>query len=132
MSEPDWAWVAGLYEGEGTCYFHSGQRTTGGWIAQIRIQLAMCDEDVVNRLPEMTGMGKVYHKNLKGPRKNQWAWVVTNHVDVYMFAKTVWPWLGVRRRLQFIDNLQKFNTHFTDVVPKADKVLDLSIFTGAQ
>jgi len=88
------AWVAGVFEGEGTIV-RDGSRT--------RLQVGMADEDVVRRLAEASGMGTVSgpHKSF-GPKgtdyQPRWRWSVARQSEVYALLAALWPWLGERRR----------------------------------
>lgn len=95
----DWAWVAGLLEGEGTMGVYDIHKAKG---TTKRVSLAcnMCDEDIVKRLPILTGVGKVHYLpwSAKEPNKKpQWRWAVHKRADVRSVLQGVMPWLGKRR-----------------------------------
>lgn len=93
MAPEEIAWVAGILEGEG--YF--GVRRTR--YNQVDITVNMTDEDVIRRLAELTGVGKVYGP-YPGVNKPRWDWKVQKFNDCIDLAKTVLPWMSVRRTEQ--------------------------------
>jgi len=61
------AWLAGILEGEGS-FISKGQA---------RIQVAMTDQDIITRLAELTGVGRVYAVRRQKPHhKDSWLWTV--------------------------------------------------------
>ena len=94
MTDADGAWAAGLFEGEGT---------VGCGKSGIRLQLAMCDEDIVRRWGDVVGAGRI--RGPYGPHgvgtKPQWHWGVYAADDVEAIYIRFRPWLGERRLKQF-------------------------------
>jgi hypothetical protein len=90
---PEIAWVAGLFEGEGSITHVRGR-------TQLRIQ--MTDHEVLERFLEIVGAGKIYGPYaLQGRdgyrRKPRWIWVCDG-LMVRAIFKTLAPWLSTRRR----------------------------------
>jgi hypothetical protein len=87
------AWVAGIFEGEGTINFPRGD----GYPS---IRIAMTDEDVVRRLREVTGVGTIITRTklAKAHHKQQWQWNVCARRDVARVLCAIAPLLGKRRR----------------------------------
>jgi len=82
------AWLAGILEGEGS--FISKGRP--------RIQVAMTDQDIITRLAELTGVGRVHQVRRQRPHhKDAWLWAVSRPVHVEHIIRLVLPWLGQRR-----------------------------------
>lgn len=101
MRTIDLAWVAGIVEGEGSILITKG----GGGI---RVQVKMCDEDVVRRLHTITGIGYV-----NGPYpgahlgdKPYWAWLVSRRQDASGLLMTLYPFFGERRQARAREALQ--------------------------
>lgn len=95
-TEAEWAWAAGLFEGEGTILASKKRR-----YRRLEIQLKMTDEDVVRHFRSVVG-GKVFGPyNYDQPdgivRKPHWLWR-SDGVDPARILRTMWPWLGQRRR----------------------------------
>ena len=96
MQREDYAWAAGLFEGEGSFCLASARRT------QPNATLSMCDEGTVKRFHEVIGCGQFY-----GPWQNKgkgqngapyWRWSATSYENVQAALAMMWPWLSPRRR----------------------------------
>jgi hypothetical protein len=88
MTPEQAAWLAGLLEGEGS--FVSGK--------SIAIQVTMTDLDIINRLPRVTGVGRIYRARVqKAHYKDAWLWSVQRRAHIRFIVNTVLPWLGERR-----------------------------------
>jgi hypothetical protein len=93
MSE-DIAWVAGVFEGEGTIRIRKGN-----YGAQVSVR--MDDQDVIERIRLIMGFGHVYE--LEEHRANgrvviQYNYQLGSADDVIAFLTAVLPWLGARRK----------------------------------
>jgi hypothetical protein len=88
----DAAWVAGLFEGEGTI-------VRGKHYAPA-VTISMTDEDVVRRIGDVLGFGTVFGPYDNGPRgdKPVWKWSASTFEQTQAFIALIWPWLGGRRR----------------------------------
>lgn len=91
----DIAWLAGLYEGEGSLTNPPDSR--GKHYA--RMYLSMTDEDVVRRAHEIAGVGQVngpymHHRGTKP----YWQWGIQRRAHVIQFMQMIYPYLGDRRR----------------------------------
>lgn len=87
-----WAWVAGVVEGE-------------GWIGLRGVLcVQMTDADVIARLAEVTGMGTTVFgkKPSTGGRKAVHEWGVYNRREFLLVAEKLTPWLGERRRARLL------------------------------
>jgi len=89
MDSVDIAWVAGIFEGEGTISF-------SGSYPQIAV--SMTDFDVISKLGEVTGLGTITKRRLQEPYKQQWTWGVWNRRDVARLLCAISPLMGQRRR----------------------------------
>lgn len=84
------AWVAGIFEGEGTLVL----TPQGQW----QLVVKMTDEDIVRRLRLHTGVGLIGAlKPQQAHWKPQWRWSVTNVRDVDAVLSLIRPYLGKRR-----------------------------------
>lgn len=96
--DPQIAWAAGLFEGEG-CF--TACRARRGPRQYMRASLAMTDEDVVRDFAAAVGVGRV-----NGPyrttenRKPQWRWDLHGYGACQAFVQALMPWLGDRRLVQ--------------------------------
>jgi hypothetical protein len=92
----DSIWLAGLLEGEGTFITYKNQRGTGRPCA--RVQLGMCDRDVVERAAAI--MGGTVRVRWKDPNKPNWneqyvTAVAGERAEATM--RRIRPFMGARR-----------------------------------
>jgi len=94
-TEIEWAWFAGVFEGEGSVAF-TGTNT-------VRLIVKMTDRDVLMRLQKIAG-GVVYpRKRLDMPAhyKDQWDWYIDRSDLVLETMGRIKPYLGIRRLQRF-------------------------------
>lgn len=92
------AWAAGILEGEG--YF--------GVSPRLRIECQMTDQDVVEKLCSVFGMGKVAAATArKEGHKPIWRWSVYSKTDILRVLQRVEPYMGDRRGARVAEMLQK-------------------------
>ena len=105
MTPQQLGWVAGIVEGEGSISVNQRRRYSGNTYTYPLVCVGMADEDVVRRLQEWTGVGRVTGPHLPPVRaaaghKPQWQWNVNNIATVEALMEALWPLLGERRRVQ--------------------------------
>jgi hypothetical protein len=90
MTRAEAAWVAGIFEGEGS--FSSKTRP--------RMVVSMTDFDITQRLRNVTGVGLLYQSkpNAKAHYKPVQIWAVQRARHVKGLIEVLYPWLGERRR----------------------------------
>ena len=110
MRESDAAYLAGLFDGEGSAQCkqkwtkkkkHKGEgyRDTYAW--NISIEIAMTDEQVIRWVHEVLQVGSVIKRNVKGLNKagkkykTQWRWRCT-YRDAYQVCRLIWPEVKVK------------------------------------
>lgn len=89
------AWLAGLYEGEGSL----SRKISGGSPWQLVIQ--MTDKDVLDRIENIVGFGKVYmrKKQENQPTYRQaYVYNINRREYIQAFIAMIWPYLGERRK----------------------------------
>ena len=106
IAETDAAYIAGLFDGEGSIYFtkrpekkkkHNGKGYRISNSQRISMEVTMTDESVIRWLHEILGVGTVVKKPRKGLRKDgtkylmQWKWRCTFR-DAYYVCLNIWPW----------------------------------------
>ena len=107
IPETDRAYIAGLFDGEGSIYFakrlekkkkHKGKpgyRYSNSM--RISMEITMTDHSVLIWLHEVLGVGTLRPKNVKGKRKDgtpylkQYKWRCTFR-DAYYVCTLIWPW----------------------------------------
>lgn len=91
-SELDWAWAAGIFEGEGCLYSRPGR-------GQATLAVQMCDRDIVERFATIMGCGRMGFQASKNPKhRDLWKWVAGRRDDVLRICDRLYPMMGVRRR----------------------------------
>ena len=110
MRESDAAYLAGLFDGEGSAqckqkwtkkkkHIGEGYRDTYAW--NISMEIAMTDEQVIRWVHEVLQVGSVIKRNIKGLNKagkkykTQWRWRCT-YRDAYQVCRLIWPEVKVK------------------------------------
>lgn len=89
FDETDWAWFAGVFEGEGCIEFHHKNSTA--------LTISMTDEDVVRRCAEIAGVGSIMELAARRGHKVCWRWRVQKADHVLVVLDVIEPYLGKRR-----------------------------------
>ena len=103
MNENDTAYIAGLFDGEGSVSYYQRKEKRKGkkkaynyWM--IRCELSMTDQYVVEWMHKTLGFGtltkRLSTKSWKG-KKTQWRWRC-GYRDALTFAKLLWPHVQVK------------------------------------
>jgi hypothetical protein len=100
ISKVNLAWVAGLFEGEGSFDVKISKRKTYH-NEYLRMQLSSTDEDVIEKLYSYVGVGTVHgpYANCRNDgleRKSYWHWTVSGS-KALILAQKLLPFLGKRR-----------------------------------
>ena len=123
MSEVDIAYIAGLFDGEGSIHFkrglekkkkHKGKpgyRTSNSM--RISMEITMTDQSVLIWVHEVLGVGTLRPKRVKGLRKDgtpylkQYKWRCTFR-DAYQVCLLLWPFAHVK-----LDKIQQIIEHYS-------------------
>lgn len=104
LTETETAWLAGLYEGEGSACCRQYVTKAGQNQTYVRVSIAMTDRDVLERVdlmfPSPSGL-KVRVRN-DGIRKPLFYWGLSRRELVAEFLRTILPFLGERRTAQAV------------------------------
>ena len=132
-SEADIAYIAGLFDGEGSVYFarrpekkkkHNGDGYRTSISQRISMEITMTDRSVLQWVHEVLGCGTLVKKPRKGLRKDgtkylmQWKWRCTFR-DAYYVCCLIWPWSHTK-----LEKVQQIIEHYTDKAFK-DNVISL-------
>ena len=99
IRESDIAYIAGLFDGEGSIEFTKRKEKKKNGIydcRRISMEIAMTDKSVLVWVHEVLGVGTLTKKPLKGLRKNgtkylmQYRWRCTFR-DAYYVCRLLWP-----------------------------------------
>ena len=102
ISIADAAYVAGLFDGEGSVYFkrmdqikhkRPGKPVHKVWI--VRMEMAMTDKEVIKWCHELFGCGSFNERKVKKGYKRKWRCRVA-HRDALHVAKIIWPYSQVK------------------------------------
>ena len=118
ISDTDKAYIAGLFDGEGSVSYKQYMRKRKGqkkayptW--QIRLEIAMTDESLLIWLHEVLGVGTLTDKPRKGRRKDgtkylmQYRWRCTFR-DAYYVCCLIWPFAHTK-----LPKIQQVLNHYS-------------------
>ena len=141
MSEVDMAYIAGLFDGEGSIHFKRGiekkkkHKGKPGYrysnSMRISMEITMTDHSVLIWLHEVLGVGTLRPKNVKGKRKDgtpylkQYKWRCTFR-DAYQVCLLIWPFAHVK-----LDKIQQIIEYYTDKKVMNGKVVSLEEYKQA-
>ena len=123
MSEVDMAYIAGLFDGEGSVHFKRGvekkkkHKCEGYRLSnsmRISMEITMTDKSVLVWVHEVLGVGTLRPKRVKGKRKDgtpylkQYKWRCTFR-DAYQVCLLIWPFAHVK-----LDKIQQIIEYYSD------------------
>ena len=122
MNDSDAAYLAGLFDGEGSIYFkkmnqikhnRTGKPVHKVWV--IRMEIAMTDKEVLEWVWETTGVGSFGPRKVKKGYKPQWRWPAA-HRDALKVCKWLWPYAQTKLHKieQVIDHYEPNLQHIGD------------------
>ena len=141
ISSEDIAYLAGLFDGEGSIYFakriekkkkHKGKGYRESMSQRISMEVTMTDESVVRWMHEVLGVGTVNKKPRKGKRKDgtkylkQYKWRCTFR-DAYQVCLLIWPFAHTK-----LPKIQQIIEHYSKEKLKRDNVVDLEAYRHAR
>ena len=127
------AYVAGLFDGEGSIYFakriekkkkHKGEGYRFSNCMRISMEVTMTDQSVINWIHKVLGVGTVVKKPRKGLRKDgtkylmQYKWRCTFR-DAFYVCCVLWPYAHTK-----MPKIQQIIDHYDGIVMN-NKVVDL-------
>jgi len=139
ISSEDIAYLAGLFDGEGSIYFakriekkkkHKGKGYRTSMSQRISMEVTMTDESVIRWMHEVLGVGTVNKKPRKGRRKDgtkylmQWKWRCTFR-DAFYVCRLFWPYAHTK-----LPKINQVIEHYSGVLMN-DKVVDLDEYKKA-
>ena len=122
MNDVDKAYIAGLFDGEGSIHFkrgpekkkkHKGKGHRISNSLRLSMEVTMTDRSVIFWLCEVLGCGTVNKKPRKGLRKDgtkylmQYRWRCTFR-DAYYVCCLIWPWAHTK-----LPKIQQVIEHYT-------------------
>ena len=141
LSESDIAYIAGLFDGEGSIHIKRGienkkkhNNKPGRRISnsmRISMEITMTDESVLRWLHEVLGVGTLNRKPRKGRRKDgtkylmQYRWRCTFR-DAYYVCRLLWPYAHTK-----LPKIQQVIEHYAKDVLMNGKVVNLEEYKKA-
>ena len=133
MRPEDAAYIAGLFDGEGSIYYKQlkqkrhcrpGKPIHNVW--QIRMEIAMTDYSVLLWVHETLGCGTLGPRKVKPGRKKQWRWRC-GFRDAYYVCLVLWTYAHVK-----LPGMQKIIAHYCRKKLKENNVVNLEEYRGAK
>ena len=115
MTETDAAYLAGLFDGEGSVYYkrtkqirhnRPGKPVHNIWV--IRMEIAMTEKSIINWVHDFTGVGHSGPRKVKPGKKKQWRWRCS-HRDAYYVSRLIWPYAHVK-----LNKIQQIIDHYSE------------------
>ena len=134
IPETDKAYIAGLFDGEGSIYFakrpekkkkHKGKGYRISNSQRISMEITMTDRSVLQWVHEVLGCGTLVKKPRKGLRKDgtkylmQWKWRCTFR-DAFYVCCLLWPFAHTK-----LPKIQQIIDHYANEKLKNHNVVDL-------
>ena len=107
------AWVAALLEGEGCFTIAWKTSTTGQLYPAFNVACNMCDEDVIQRLIDWSGFGRLSDPYVpkKPHHKPVFRWAIHKRSHVEKLVLSILPYMGIRRTkriTEILDAMKQF------------------------
>jgi hypothetical protein len=124
VNATDAAYIAGLFDGEGSVDFARRKEKRGN-VQSILMRIEMTDENVLNWVHETLGVGTVRKRNRSPSRKAHWkdAWVYSVRFrDALHVCKILWPHAIVK-----LHKIEQIIDHYEpDIQGLDDNIVDLA------
>ena len=116
MTENDAAYIAGLFDGEGSIDFtkRKEKKRSGTYnCRRVSMEVTMTDQSVIRWMHEVLGVGTVVKKPRKGLRKDRtkyltlWRWRCTFR-EAYYVCRVLWPYAHTK-----LSKIQQVIDHYS-------------------
>ena len=134
IRESDAAYMAGLFDGEGSIDFtkRKEKKKYGTYnCRRVSMEVTMTDQSVIRWMHEVLGVGTVVKKPRKGLRKNgtkylmQWRWRCTFR-DAYYVCRVLWPYAHTK-----LPKIQQVIDHYSQEKVMQGNVVSLNEYRKA-
>ena len=138
IPETDRAYIAGLFDGEGSIHFKRGlekkkkHRGRPGYrlsnSLRLSMEITMTDQSVLMWVHETLGVGTLTDKPRKGKRKDgtpylkQYRWRCTFR-DAYYVCCLIWPWAHTK-----MPKIQQVIEHYAEQKLENQNVIDFDMY----
>jgi len=127
LLETDIAYLAGLFDGEGSVYYKKTKQTRHNrpgkpvhniWV--IRMEIAMTEQSIIRWVHEFVGCGHSGPRKVKPGYKKQWRWRCS-HRDAYYVSKLIWPYVHVK-----LPKIQQIIQHYAKESLVRENIVNLN------
>ena len=134
IRESDAAYMAGLFDGEGSIDFtkRKEKKRSGTYnCRRVSMEITMTDQSVIRWMHEVLGVGTVVKKPRKGLRKDgtkylmQWRWRCTFR-DAYYVCRVLWPYAHTK-----LPKIQQVIDHYSQEKVMEGNVVSLDKYRKA-
>ena len=134
IRESDAAYMAGLFDGEGSIDFtkRKEKKRSGTYnCRRVSMEISMTDQSVIRWVHEVLGVGTVVKKPRKGLRKDgtkylmQWRWRCTFR-DAYYVCRVLWPYAHTK-----LSKIQQVIDHYSQEKVMEGNVVSLNEYRKA-
>ena len=131
MRDTDIAYIAGLFDGEGSIDFKRRKEKRGKYTTnamQITMRIEMTDQSILKWIHATLKLGTVRKRNRSPSVKKHWKdrWVYTLRFrQAYQVCCLIWPYAHVK-----LDKIQQIIDHYNPKIFN-DKVVDLDTYRKA-
>ena len=131
MRDTDIAYIAGLFDGEGSIDFKRRKEKRGKYTTnamQITMRIEMTDESILKWIHATLKIGTVRKRNRSPSVKKHWKdrWVYTLRFrQAYQVCCLIWPYAHIK-----LDKIQQIIDHYNPKIFN-DKVVDLDMYRKA-
>ena len=134
IRESDAAYMAGLFDGEGSIDFtkRKEKKRSGTYnCRRVSMEISMTDQSVIRWMHEVLGVGTVVKKPRKGLRKDgtkylmQWRWRCTFR-DAYYVCRVLWPYAHTK-----LPKIQQVIDHYSQEKVMQGNVVSLNEYRKA-
>ena len=131
MKETDIAYIAGLFDGEGSIDFKRRKEKRGKYTTnamQITMRIEMTDQSILKWIHATLKLGTVRKRNRSPSVKKHWKdrWVYTLRFrQAYQVCCLIWPYAHIK-----LDKIQQIIDHYNPKIFN-DKVVDLDTYRKA-
>ncbi len=127
LGQPDVAWAAGFFDGEGCTNYHVQLKRDGTPRPKGNVTITVPQKEplLLQRFREAVGgVGYVYQRKAYEYNEHPvWTLQIQRADDVLHTIMVLWPFLGFHKRIQALDALRKF---------EAERDIDLGLPNGSQ
>ena len=134
IPETDRAYIAGLFDGEGSIHFkrgiekkkkHKGKGHRLSNSLRLSMEITMTDESVLTWVHEVLGVGTLTKKPRKGKRKDGTPYLM-QYRDAYYVCLLIWPWAHTK-----LPKITQVMNHYDEHKIMNGKVINLDEYRKA-